>query len=666
MQTTIPTIRPSRLILACSIASLLALSSGAMAASDWVGNTSGDFNDLSNWSFNPTNQDVYIGISGNNGGPSPFRATLSSNLAFGIVDLQVARGGGPAIFNHTAGIAATGSNNWVDVGTAGGNGTYNLADTTTTGGTLTGFGLGSGTIRAGGGDGGNGRLYVGGVDFSNAGGTGVFNVNTTGTVQVDNDLVIGTGGGTGTMNVDAGIITTGGWNFIGKADNGSGNGTLNMSGGTLTNTGRTYVGTDNSTGKIVMSGNAIYNNTADSFRLGHNNLANATIASISMTGGTINTGNFFIGGNDDATGKGKLTLSGATALLNANGEIWIGDNGAASYGELNLSAGTVQANNWIAVGRVGATGVVNLSGSGILKKTGGGGSHIIIGSIGGNGTVTQTGGQMFTDGGGNILLGENSNSGTWTMSAGIASADQVRLGAIGAGDGFVNLSGSGSITTGLVAIAATNDGDGTFTQTGGTLTAPDVDVKASGGASVGIYNLSGGQLIMDGAMSLDNGSFGFTGGKITRSNAGVITFNGNLTIGSNAATLKLDTNKTFDVNGAFNITTGVAFEVNGITIPSALPGVLQTGSFTLGTDDSIIGTFSQLTTTLPGLVDLAGATFISEVAGETGGFDPGVDRVYWVEEDAGVVSLQYSVPEPTTFGLLALAGLGLASRRRRK
>ena len=282
MQTTIPTIRPSRLILACSIASLLALSSGAMAASDWVGNTSGDFNDLSNWSFNPTNQDVYIGISGNNGGPSPFRATLSSNLAFGIVDLQVARGGGPAIFNHTAGIAATGSNNWVDVGTAGGNGTYNLADTTTTGGTLTGFGLGSGTIRAGGGDGGNGRLYVGGVDFSNAGGTGVFNVNTTGTVQVDNDLVIGTGGGTGTMNVDAGIITTGGWNFIGKADNGSGNGTLNMSGGTLTNTGRTYVGTDNSTGKIVMSGNAIYNNTADSFRLGHNNLANATIASINM------------------------------------------------------------------------------------------------------------------------------------------------------------------------------------------------------------------------------------------------------------------------------------------------------------------------------------------------------------------------------------------------
>lgn len=666
MQTTIPTTRPSRLILACSIASLLALSSGAMAASDWVGNTSGDFNDLSNWSFNPTNQDVYIGISGNNGGPAPFRATLSSNLAFGIVDLQIARGGGPAIFNHTAGIAATGSNNWVDVGTAGGNGTYNLADTTTTGGTLTGFGLGSGTIRAGGGDGGNGRLYVGGVDFSNAGGTGVFNVNTTGTVQVDNDLVIGTGGGTGTMNVDAGIITTGGWNFIGKDDNGSGNGTLNMSGGTLTNTGRTYVGLNNSTGKIVMSGNATYNNTADSFRLGHNNLANATIASISMSGGTMNTANFWIGGNDEVNGKGKLTLSGTTALVNANGEIWVGDNGAASYGELNLSAGTVQANNWIAVGRAGATGVLNLSGTGILKKTGGAGSHIIIGSIGGNGTVFQTGGQMFTDGGGNILLGENSNSGTWNISAGIASADQVRLGAIGAGDGFVNLSGTGSITTGLVAIAATNDGDGTFTQTGGTLTATDVDVKASGGASVGIYNLSGGQLIMDGAMSLDNGSFGFTGGKITRSNAGVITFNGNLTIGSNAATLKLDTNKTFDVNGAFNITTGVAFEVNGITIPSALPGVLQTGSFTLGTDDSIIGTFSQLTTTLPGLVDLAGATFISEVAGETGGFDPGVDRVYWVEEDAGVVSLQYSVPEPTTFGLLALAGLGLASRRRRK
>jgi hypothetical protein len=385
-----------------------------------------------------------------------------------------------------------------------------------------------------------------------------------------------------------------------------------------------------------------------------------------MSGGTINAGNFFVGGSDDGGGKGRLTLNGSTALLNAGGELWVGDNGAGSYGELNLSAGTVQANNWLAIGRAGATGVVNLSGTGILKKTGGAGNHIIIGSLGGNGTVTQTGGQMFTDGGGNILLGENSNTGTWAMSAGIASADQVRLGAIGGGAGIVNLSGTGAITTGLMAIAANDNGNGTLTQTGGTLNVTDLDVKASGGVSVGIYNLSGGLLNMSGGMSLDNGTFNFTGGKITRPDAGFINFNGNLTIGAAAATLKLDADKAFDVNGAFNITTGVAFEVNGLTIPAALPGVLQTGNFTLGLVDSIIGLFDPSTTTLPGLADLAGATFISETAGETGGFDPGVDRVYWVEEDAGVVSLQYSVPEPTTFGLLALAGLGLAGRRRRK
>ena len=628
MQTT--TVRPSRLILACSIASMIALTPAAFADVQWNGNVDNDFNNAANWTGgSPVGQNAYIGIAG--GGNPAFTATITANTGQ-MADFQIARGGGPGVVNHSAGIAQTGNDQWMDVGTAGGNGTYNLGLVGGAPGALTGIGLGSGGVQVGGGNGGNGRLYVGGVDFSGGGGTGLFRVNTTGTLQIDNDLIIGTGNGTGVMNVDAGTITTGGWNFIGKADNGPGNGRLNMGGGTLTNTGRTYVGTGGGAGKIELTGTGTYSNS-------NNEL-------------------FVVG--DGGGSNGTLNVLSSTALLNAGGELWVGQGGGT--GTMTISAGTVQANNWLAIGRDNGTGVVNLSGTGVLKKTGGSGNHLIIGSLGGNGNVFQTGGQMLTQGGGDILLGENSNSGTWTISAGVASADNVKLGAIGAGSGFVNLSGTGAITTGLMNIAAS--GPGTLTQTGGTLTVTDVDVQGSG--ATGIYNLSGGVLSMDGAMSLDNGSFGFSGGKITRSNAGVITFNGALTAGSNAATLKLDTNKTFDVNGAFNITTGITFEVNGMTIPASLPGVLQTGSFTLGTDDSIVGLFTPATTSLPGLIDLSGATFISEAAGEGGGFDPGVDRVYWVEEDAGVVSLQYSVPEPTTFGLLALAGLGLASRRRRK
>ena len=86
---------------------------------------------------------------------------------------------------------------------------------------LTGFGLGSGSLTVNG-----ARLYVGGQQNA-AGGIGTFNMNTTGTLAIGNDLALGTGGGTGVLNLDAGTITTGGWNFIGKGENAdNGNGTL--------------------------------------------------------------------------------------------------------------------------------------------------------------------------------------------------------------------------------------------------------------------------------------------------------------------------------------------------------------------------------------------------------------------------------------------------------
>jgi hypothetical protein len=148
--------RPS-FILASSIASVFVFSafSSTVSAAIWTGAVSGDFNDAANWDVNPAGQNAYIGILGNQSGPAPFTATISANLAFSIIDLQVARTGGPAILNHTAGSAATGGGNWLDVGTDGGTGTYNLADTGGTGGTLTGFAQGSGSVTAE-------RFYVGG------------------------------------------------------------------------------------------------------------------------------------------------------------------------------------------------------------------------------------------------------------------------------------------------------------------------------------------------------------------------------------------------------------------------------------------------------------------------------------------------------------------------
>lgn len=382
----------TRRVLTHSIAIILS-APGVLLAADWTGAVSNDWNTAGNWSGGvvPTGDNAYIGISG--GLTAPFTATITADIPL-LVDLQVARGGGPGVLNHSAGSASTGNENWLDVGTSGGTGTYNLGNVATTGGTLTGIGLGSGSIFVGNNNGEGGRLYVGGVDFSNAGGNGTFKVNTSGIVKIDNDLTVGTGNGTGVMLVDAGTITTGGWNFIGKPDNGAGatNGTLKMSGGTLTNGGgRTYIGLGNSTGRLELSGTGTYNNIGDWFAVGQENLVNPTPASIAMTGGSLNTSLLSVGGSPDNVGKGTMTVGG-TAVVNVDGEFWIG-NRATSNGSMTVTGGTVNAGNWFAVGREGATGVLTISG-GVVQKTDADGALEITNanSTTANGTVNLDGG----------------------------------------------------------------------------------------------------------------------------------------------------------------------------------------------------------------------------------------------------------------------------------
>ena len=107
--------------------------------------------------------------------------------------------------------------------------------------------------------------------------------------------------------------------------------------------------------------------------------------------------------------------------------------------------------------------------------------------------------------------------------------------------------------------------------------------------------------------------------------------------------------------------------VTGINLP-AVGLIVQSGSFPLGTDASIAGMFDPVSTFVNGLGNPAGATFITELAGESMSFDPFTQSVYWVQENAGSVTLNYSiVPEPGA--MLSLLG-GIATlvgfqRRRR-
>ncbi|MDB5318809.1 MAG: hypothetical protein JWN40_440 [Phycisphaerales bacterium] len=734
----------------------------------WVGTTS-DWNTASNWSLGrvpvKVDDNVFDDAIINSTAIIPI---ITADLAATPRDIILGIGGGNSgQVNHIAGSAATGAGNWFFIGRDGGTGTYNLADTTAVGGTLTKFGAGSGSINVG------GRVFVGGTEFGAAGSVGTLNINTSGTLAVSNDLAIGTDGATGVMNMDAGTVTTGGWNFIGKgANNPGGNGTLNMSGGTITNGGgRTYIGfggsaTNVSTGKLVMSGGT-YNNPGDFFSVGDNNLTStAATPSVSMSGGTINSALFTIGGNPDRGGKGIVTLNGNGALLNT-GEFWVGQN-TGSEGVFNISAGTVTSSNWFVIGRSGGTGAINMTGGQITKS---GGGNLIVGSLSGKGTITQTAGAINTVAGGDTLLGEGTSTALWDISGGslttnalliawqggvnefrvrgtgAVTADHIELGegsnngsgivnqtggtvtanrwlAVGLGSsqqakynlsgGTVNAGGleAGADSPGLIALSGTGvlnvsgntevptrNGAGNLTVSGGTLNTANIliggrdnntagnvfgsgVVNQSGGlvkvttdvivqrpnVGTGTYNLSGGTLSVDGVLNASLGTFSFTGGRLTRSNAGVINYTGDLHVANKAAGLKLDTDKTFAVSGLFDVVPGVTFDVTGMTIPAHAGAGFETGSFPLGTDNSILGTFDPSTTSVLGLNNLANATFISEAAGE-GHTYSNTQRVYWVQESAGQVSLQYSVaaaPEPGAIAVLALSGVTILARRRRK
>lgn len=524
----------------------------------WVGTTT-DWNTPTNWSLGrvPTNT---------NGAPSGDTfddAVINTNVLFPVInanlaaiprDIVVASGAGNiGRVDQTAGTAATGNGNWLFIGRNGGNGTYNLGNTSTTGGTFTGIGLGSGSVNA------NGRIYVAGD--SGAAGTGLFNINTTGTVTAGNDMSIGAASGVGTVNLDAGTVSIGGWLSVGRDENGNaGTGNWNQSGGAVTVAGNTVLGLPGTHGNF------------------------------NITGGTHTTSGEFWVGTDVYTDPNNLRFP--------------------SVGVANVSGGTVTMNNWLAVGRNGAVGTLNITGTGVVQKIGAG--NITIGTgAGGFGTVNVSAGVLSTDT--DLLVAEN---------------DATDIGVVNQSGGQVKVGGN-------------------------------LEVQRTG---TGTYKLAGGTLSVDGHIDGLDGTFTFTGGRIARSNAGAIVYNGNLTVANKAAGFALGTDRTITVNGILDVTPGVTFDVTGDAIPTA-PG---TGAIHLGSDTSIIGTFDPTTTSLPGL-NANGATFISETQGEGGLFNP-AQSVFWVQENGGSIDLKYNVavPEPTTLGVIGLSSLAFMRRKRRK
>lgn len=372
----------------------------------------------------------------------------------------------------------------------------------------------------------NSWLHI--ADGANA--VGVFTLNA-GTVNVPNGrLFLCEAPGTiGTLNINGGIINkTGGDPFV-VADGGwngqsTRTGTVNHVSGTINSSSEIWIGQSGDGSGI---GFGIYNLHAG----GTVNVSNWVAigrsggnGKMTMDGGTFNKyggGSFLVGTgfSTPAGGSSVGQLDHSGGLINVQGgELLIPEN-APSSGTYNMSGtATLVVNSWIAVGRGGAPGVLNISG-GSITKTGGG--NIVIGAGGGSvGDVNQSGG-VITNTTSQMWIAEN-GTGTWTLNSGSAYVGIVHIAQTASSIGTINLNG------GLLSASEITSGDvtgfSTLNLNGGT-------IQATADSTTFLHDLVSAQ-VGAGGVVFDSQNFNITvpqflansgGGGLTKNGTGTLT-----------------------------------------------------------------------------------------------------------------------------------------------
>ena len=397
-----------------------------------------------------------------------------------------------------------------------------------------------------------------------------------------------------------------------------------------------YAGTGSSTlsdalGYNVAQGTVLFtsgtNNIAGSLTVGSTNGVPAVLTVNNSAVVDLLSGPLF----DIADSQGGLNTNyavvnqtGGTVNVPSGYSTFIGQN-SNSVGVYNISGGTFNFNNWLAVGRENGVGTINLSGSGAVNMISGNGGNIDIGNSGGfggqlgTGVINQSGGSISNVVSG-TWLGEGSGgaspSGTWNMTGGIAWLGYLGIGYDGTGTGQLSISGNASITvnnspiemgrpdggSGVLTIGSTNGSStGTMTQigsadfnvgnqghgvlnmlSGGTLSLGNQTTMylTRGSDASGYVYLNSGSKIITGYL---NNGWGFSQGITT--NASAFYFNGGTLQAATGSpyfiqpyvNAIIETNGAFVDDGGFGVTVLCTF-VDG---PGSTAGLTKSGSGTM-------------------------------------------------------------------------------------
>ncbi len=460
---------------------------------------------------------------------------------------------------------------------SGSEGTFSISDSaqlTATGTAWIGL-TGDGTVNQSGGTANfNSELTLG----QNLGSTGTYNLGPNGQITVASTARIGNSG-EGTVNQTGGTATFNNWLVLGEG--GGSTGTYNMSGGTLNVAGSYFMVGRYGVGHFNQSGSSVVNVNVTT-RMMLNDFAGSAGSSYSISGGTLNVNNgvMLAVGKGDA---GDFLQTGGT--VNLSGDLSLG-NGAYRLqdGDLNVTGNIVDA---------GGTGSFEFDG-GTLAVTGG---SINVDSLrmavtgSANPTLTMTAGNTLYVGG-HMLVGENNQATVSLTDTTATVGGYLRLGPHSGGNGSVTQTGGSMTVGGRLELTDNAGGASAYTLGGdGTLTV-NGDYLIVGRAGAGHFVQNGSSVInLNVSQRLLVGDFGgpAADGSTYTLNGGTLNLNGGkqVSIGKGSAASFTQTGGTFNASGSMRL--GEAG--NGAGVYNLQGGELNVASYmTIG--GSGTGTFN--------------------------------------------------------------------------
>lgn len=571
-------------------------------------------------------------------------------------------------------------------GTAGGNGDGGDGGSSSLFGQTAGGGLGPKTTNPGvGGTSASG--FLGGDRASGpangaqgGGGGGNAGAGTDGIYIASPLTRIGGTGGVGTNSTITGTSLMYGFGGGGGAPGGNfqnGDGTTNVNARANSGGGGAGAGTGGgpgAAGTVVVRYQGSAAATGGTITAGTGSAIGYTIHSFTSTGSSsFNMSSVNLNQRLGTTASGLISGIGTMEFVGPGRLILTADN--TYVGDTTITAGTLQVGNGGVTGGLGTGNVINHSALVVNRS----GSIEIAGNISGNGTLLKEGSGTLT------LSGTNNFSGGTTVTGGVLTGSSASL--VGA---IVNSATVEFNQSSTGTYAGSMSGNGSLRKVGSGV------VAFSGNSSSfsGNTTISAGELKVNGslassAVTVENG--GILGGSGTVG-ATTVESGGTISPGNSPGTLQIAEDLNWFANGNYNwqihnatSTAGSGWDLIDVAGQLNLSALSSSNRFNINLWSlSSIGpdvngaavnfnpyqnyTWTIVTTT-GGIVGFSGTdqfTINTAAINGTAGFANAVPSggVFTIEQSGDNLNLVYTIPEPSSFALLAV-GAGLLALRRR-